>query len=58
MKIVFLVKCVTLYGLREKGDVVEVDRDMAQMLISGGYAALYTAKTVRIPGKKTKKATK
>jgi len=43
MRIEFNVKCCTIYGLCEVGDVVEASEGTAQMLISAGYAKPYVA---------------
>lgn len=43
MRVEFIVKCCTIYGLCEVGDVVEASDGTAQMLITAGYAKPYVA---------------
>lgn len=43
MRIEFIVKCCTIYGVCDVGDVVEASDGTAQMLISAGYAKPYVA---------------
>jgi hypothetical protein len=49
---------LTLFGLRNKGDVVETSEGMARTLISSGFAKLYTAPEKTETVKKTKKHTR
>ena len=58
MRIEFTQKCLTLFGLRNKGDVVETSEGMARTLISSGFAKLYTAPEKTETVKKTKKHTR
>lgn len=58
MRIEITVKCQSLLGLREVGDVVDTSDAMAQMLISAGYAKPYMVvqKTEEVTKKAKRKA--
>lgn len=55
MRIEFIVKCLTLFGLREVGDVVDASEGMAQTLIASGYAKPYVANQAEVVTKKSKR---
>lgn len=45
MRVEFVAKCLTVYGMRQPGDVLDVSMAEARMLIDSGLARLATAKT-------------